>query len=58
VHRRDTLRSERVLQERLRKQANVTYCSTTPSTRFWGATIRLPSLVRVKNVKTGATQTL
>jgi thioredoxin reductase (NADPH) len=59
VHRRDTLRSERVLQERLRKQANVNILFDHAVDEILGSDDP-PSVtsVRVKNVKTGATQTL
>jgi thioredoxin reductase (NADPH) len=59
VHRRDTLRSERVLQERLRKQANVNILFDHAVDEILGSDDP-PSVtsVRVKNVMTGATQTL
>jgi len=59
VHRRDSLRSERVLQERLRRQANVTVLFDHVIDEIVG--VEGPLAVtgaRVKNVKTGATQTL
>ena len=49
VHRRDTFRSERVLQERLRRGPMSKFCSITPSTRSSATTIRSAS--RMSRVK-------
>ncbi len=59
VHRRDTLRSERVLQERLRRQANVEILFDHAVDEIIGGDAP-PSVthVRTKHVKTGAEQTL
>ncbi|WP_363349194.1 thioredoxin-disulfide reductase [Methylocystis echinoides] len=59
VHRRDMLRSERVLQERLRQQANVSVLFNHVIDEIVG--VEGPLAVtgaRVKNVLTGETQTL
>jgi thioredoxin reductase (NADPH) len=59
VHRRDTLRSERVLQERLRRQKNVTVLFDHVIDEIVGTEGPLSVTgARVKNVKTGATQTI
>ncbi|QGM98601.1 thioredoxin-disulfide reductase [Methylocystis parvus] len=59
VHRRDTLRSERVLQDRLRKQPNVSVLFDTVIDEIVGTEGPLSVTgARVKNVKTGETQTL
>jgi thioredoxin reductase (NADPH) len=59
VHRRDSLRSERVLQERLRRQANVTVLFDHVIDEIVGTEGPLSVTgARVKNVKTGATQTI
>ncbi len=59
VHRRDTLRSERVLQERLRRQANVAVLFDHVIDEILGTEGPLSVTgARVKNVHTGATQTL
>ena len=59
VHRRDTLRGERVLQERLRSQANVDILFDHVVDEILGDENPLSvTHARVKHVKTGATQTL
>ncbi|PPD45938.1 MAG: thioredoxin-disulfide reductase [Methylocystis sp.] len=59
VHRRDTLRSERVLQERLHKQKNVSLLFDHVIDEIVGAEGPLSVTgARVKNVKTGATQVI
>jgi thioredoxin reductase (NADPH) len=59
VHRRDTLRSERVLQERLRKRPNVSVLFDHVIDEIVGTEGPLSVTgARVKNVKTGETQTL
>ena len=59
VHRRDTLRSERVLQERLRKQANVRVLFDHVVDEVVGTEGPLSVTgARVKHVKTGETQLL
>ncbi|MEK4033859.1 thioredoxin-disulfide reductase [Methylocystis sp. IM3] len=59
VHRRDMLRSERVLQERLRRQQNVTVLFDHVIDEILGVEGPLSVTgARVKNVKTGETQTL
>ncbi|RTL90114.1 MAG: thioredoxin-disulfide reductase [Hyphomicrobiales bacterium] len=59
VHRRDTLRSERVLQERLRRQQNVTVLFDHVIDEILGVEGPLSVTgARVKNVKTGEMQTL
>jgi thioredoxin reductase (NADPH) len=59
VHRRDTLRSERVLQERLRRQKNVTVLFDHVIDEIVGTEGPLSVTgARVKNAKTGATQTI
>ncbi|MCC3244377.1 thioredoxin-disulfide reductase [Methylocystis sp. WRRC1] len=59
VHRRDTLRSERVLQERLSKRENISVLFDHVIDEITGDD-EPPTVsgVRVKNVKTGETQTL
>jgi thioredoxin reductase (NADPH) len=59
VHRRDSLRSERVLQDRLHKQPNVTVLFDHVIDEVVG-TEGPPSVTgaRVKNVRTGETRTL
>lgn len=57
VHRRDALRSERVLQERLRRQANVSVLFDHVVDEVLGTEGPLAVTgARVKNVVTGATQ--
>jgi thioredoxin reductase (NADPH) len=57
VHRRDTLRSERVLQERLRRQANISVLYDHAIDEVLGTEGPLAVTgARVKNVVTGATQ--
>ncbi|HEY8162986.1 MAG TPA: thioredoxin-disulfide reductase [Methylocystis sp.] len=59
VHRRDTLRSERVLQERLHKQANIAVLFDHVIDEVLGTEGPLSVTgARVKNVKTGETQVL
>jgi thioredoxin reductase (NADPH) len=59
VHRRDTLRSERVLQERLRRQQNVTVLFDHVIDEILGVEGPLSVTgARVKNAKTGEMQTL
>ncbi len=59
VHRRDTLRSERVLQERLRKQTNVSVLFDSAIDEIVGTEGPLSVTgARVKNIKTGETKTL
>lgn len=59
VHRRDMLRSERVLQERLRRQPNVSVLFDHVIDEIIGTEGPLSvTAARVKNVKTGETQTL
>lgn len=59
VHRRDSLRSERVLQERLRRQANVAVLFDHVVDEVVGTEGPLSVTgARVKNVKTGETQVL
>ena len=59
VHRRDTLRSERVLQERLARRDNVTVLYDHAIDEILGGEDPLGvTSARVKNVKTGATQTI
>jgi thioredoxin reductase (NADPH) len=59
VHRRDTLRSERVLQERLRKRPNVDVLFDHVIDEVIGTEGPLSVTgARVKNVLTGATKTL
>jgi thioredoxin reductase (NADPH) len=59
VHRRDTLRSERVLQERLHAQANVTVLFDQVIDEVLGTEGPLSVTgARVKNIKTGETQVL
>jgi thioredoxin reductase (NADPH) len=59
VHRRDTLRSERVLQERLRKRPNVEVLFDHVIDEVIGTEGPLSVTgARVKNVLTGATKTL
>ena len=59
VHRRDELRSERVLQERLRKRDNVSILFDHAIDEILGDADPLGvTAARVKNVKTGAVQTI
>ncbi len=59
VHRRDMLRSERVLEERLRRQPNVSVLFDHVVDEIVGTEGPLAVTgARVKNVKTGETQTL
>jgi len=59
VHRRDTLRGERVLQERLKRQANVEIVFDHAVDEILGdASPPGVTHARLKNVKSGETQTL
>jgi thioredoxin reductase (NADPH) len=57
LHRRDHFRAERVLQERLKAKANVSFLYDSAIDEILGDENPLSvTKVRVKNVKTGATQ--
>jgi len=59
VHRRDTLRAERILQERLAARPNVEFRWNSAIDEILGSENPLSvEAVRLKNIQTGATETI
>jgi thioredoxin reductase (NADPH) len=60
IHRRDSLRAEKILQDRLRKNPKVSFIWDTEVDEIQGETTPTPMLksLRLKNLKTGAESTL
>ncbi|MFN5589601.1 MAG: thioredoxin-disulfide reductase [Holosporales bacterium] len=60
IHRRDTLKAEKILQDRLRKNPKVSFIWDTEVMEIEGETTPTPMLksLRLKNLKTGVESTL